>query len=260
MRQVVGALGSGWLAAEIGLQGDVNLLGGELAADAERAKVIGVVAHAGVLPVDEVVPVGIVDEEIEHEEVVVAEAHGGGVRHDEGLQGVGVRGVLGVARDVDGSLLKKEGLIALGLLIEVEGRLHRDAGLVERAGHLHGAGHLSGVVWVEVLAVGDEAGDLPAALGVLVDEGLVDAQLFGRFLSCYLAGAVDEELSANAGMAVDVLAVVGGEVTREVCQALLERVDVVNLRLGAAQDGDDVVKDLRVHVLQEVRVEGAQLV
>ena len=97
------------------------------------------------------------------------------VSDDEGLESVCVRGVLGVARDVDGALLQEKALVALGLLVEVEAGLHLNAGLVERAGHPHGSSHLGGVVRVEVAAVGDEVRDLPAALGVLVDEGLVDA-------------------------------------------------------------------------------------
>lgn len=99
-------------------------------------------------------------------------------------------------------------------------------------------------MWVEVLTVGNEVGDFPAAGGVLVDEGLIDAQLLGDLLGGHLASAVDEQLGANARVAVDVLAAVGGKVAGEVGKTLLEGVDVVNLGLGAAKDIDDVVEDL----------------
>ncbi len=55
MGKVVRTLRARGLATKVGLERRVNLLGGELTAHAESAKVIGVVAHAGVLPVDEVV-------------------------------------------------------------------------------------------------------------------------------------------------------------------------------------------------------------
>lgn len=39
---------------------------------------------------------------------------------NEGLEGVGVCGVVGITRDVDGALFEKQAFVALGFCIEVE--------------------------------------------------------------------------------------------------------------------------------------------
>lgn len=113
---------------------------------------------------------------------------------------------------------------------------------------------------VEIPAVWNEVGDLPTAGGVLIDEGLVDTQLLCNLLGCHLAGAINEQLGADARVAVDVLAAVGCKVAGEVCETLLEGVDIVNLDLGTTEDIDDVVENLRVDVLEEVGIEDAQLI
>ena len=61
-------------------------------------------------------------------------------------------------------------------------------------------------------------------------------------------------------MTVDVFFVAHREVTRQVRDALLERVEVANVRLLTAQGGYDVIEDLGVDVLHEEGVEAAQLV
>lgn len=65
--------GFGGRAAKVVGECAVHLVLGELLADAERPEVVGVVAHACVFPVDEVDMVVIADEEVEAEEVVVAQ-------------------------------------------------------------------------------------------------------------------------------------------------------------------------------------------
>ena len=47
---------------------------------------------------------------------------------------------------------------------------------------------------------------------------------------------------------------------RQIGQALLERIDVVDVVFIAAEHGNDVVEDFGIHVAQEVRVEFAQLI
>lgn len=101
--------------------------------------------------------------------------------------------------------------------------------------------------------------DLPTA-GILVDEGVVESQLVGDFLRRALACAVDHGLGADAGVAVDVLAVGGGEVTGEVREPLLQWVHIVDGAFLAAEHGHDVVEDLGVEVLQEQGIELANLV
>lgn len=58
-------------------EGGVDFLFAELAAGAEGSEVVCVVAHARVLPVDEVVLARCVDEKVEHEEIVVTKTGGG---------------------------------------------------------------------------------------------------------------------------------------------------------------------------------------
>lgn len=60
-------------AAEVVSERAAHLFLGELLADAERPEVVGVVAHAGVFPIDEVDMAIFADQEVEAEEVVVAQ-------------------------------------------------------------------------------------------------------------------------------------------------------------------------------------------
>lgn len=131
---------------------------------------------------------------------------------------------------------------------------------MELAGHLHGAFELRIVMGVEVLGIGHEFGDFPAATGVLEDEGAVEAEKLGGLQRLVLGLAVDDQLGADAGVPVDPFAVIGRKVAREVGEALFERVDVTDLGLIASKYCDDVVEDLAVEVLEEQRVESAKLV
>ena len=61
-------------------------------------------------------------------------------------------------------------------------------------------------------------------------------------------------------MAVDPFAVIGREVAAEIGESLLERVDISDFGLVASKNRNDVVEDLGVEILQEKRVEIAQLI
>ena len=260
MSVVVGAFTRSCLAIKVCVERGVNLIGVELAANAAGAKVIGVVAHARILPVDEVILVGLVDEEVEIEEVIVAEALWRFVRSDILFETIDFRGHLPVSPDVDGSLLEEKRFVALCLLVEVKLGLNLSTRFVEGAAYLHHLGHLDGVVGVGLLRVRYELGDLPPSLRVLVNERIVQAELLGFFERGVLASTVNEELGAYAGMTIDILAIVGGKVAAEICKALLEGIDIMNLCLGAPKDFRDVVEDFRVDVLEEMRVKGTKLV
>ena len=184
-----------------------------------------------------------VDEEVQIEEVVVGQAYGRPIGFGVLLHAAGHGGHLMVAGHVDGSLLAQQRLVVTAFLIEIEAVVDAGAGLVDEARHLHCPGHVSVVARIEVAGVGNESRDLPTA-GILVDEGVVESQLVGDFLRRALACAVDHGLGADAGMAVDVLAVGGGEVAGEIGKSLLQRVHVVNGVLLASEHGYDVVEDL----------------
>lgn len=65
--------GFGGRAAKVVGECAAHLVLGELLADAECSEIVGVVAHARVFPVDEVDMIIVADEEVEAEEVVVAQ-------------------------------------------------------------------------------------------------------------------------------------------------------------------------------------------
>lgn len=131
---------------------------------------------------------------------------------------------------------------------------------MEPARHLHGLCELGIVVCIEVPAVRHETGDFPAATGVLEHEGGVETEISGGLQCGFFCLAVHEELGAHAGMTVDPFAVVGCEVAAEVGESLLERVHIPDFGLVASKNRDDVVEDLGVKILQEKRVEVAQLI
>ena len=115
---------------------------------------------------------------------------------------------------------------------------------MQRAVHLHGRLELLGAGDVQVANVAHEARDLPAGRGVAREEGVVDAELGGQAQGLELRAAVHDLLRADAGVAVDVFVVAHREVARQVRDALLERVEVADVRLLTAQGGHDVVEDL----------------
>ena len=151
-------------------------------------------------------------------------------------------------------------LVVAAFIVEAEAALDLGVRLVQLARHAHGLVELFAVVGVEVFAVDDELRDLPAAARVFEHEGVVEAELGGRFERGLLGVAVDKQLGANAGVAVDPLAVVSGEVTAQVRDALLQRVHVVDFRFLAAKHGYDVVENLAVEVFQEQRIEFLQFI
>ena len=210
----------GGLAVEVVLQRPERLLVGAFAAYDVRAEVARIVCHARILPVDKVKVIVSVNEEVQVKEIVVGKAHRRSVGVGELLYAAGHVGHLAVARHVDRPFLAQQRLVVAAFLIEVEAVVDAGAGLVDETRHLHRSGHLRIVARIEVAGIGNETRDLPTA-GILVDEGVVEPQLVGDFLGCALACAVDHGLGADAGVAVDVLAVVGGEVAGEVRESLL---------------------------------------
>ena len=88
----------------------------------------------------------------------------------------------------------------------------------------------------------------------------VQAESAGELQGGGLGPPVHDLVGADARMPVDVLPVVDGEVAGQVGNALLEGVEVADLRLGAAQRRGDGVEHLRVDVLHEHRVEAPDLV
>ena len=102
--------------------------------------------------------------------------------------------------------------------------------------------------------------DLPALLGVLVDEGAVDAQLVGNGVCVLLGSAVDELLGAHTGMAIDVFLRPHGKVEGKVGKAVLDGVEAVELRALAAQDIHDVVEGGALDLGKEAGVKLHQLV
>ena len=134
------------------------------------------------------------------------------------------------------------------------------ARLVQLASHDHRDFKLAVVVRIEVLAVRDVFRNLPAAPRVFEHKRVVKAELAGGFERGFLGGAVDKQFRSHAGMAIHPFAIVGGEVAAQVRQTLLKRVNIVDLGLLAAKHGNDVVEDFGIKVLQEQRIEVAQLV
>lgn len=92
---------------------------------------------------------------------------------------------------------------------------------MELTAHLHHARHLLGIVRVRLLGVVHKPGDFPTLVGILVNERAVQAELLGLVECSDFSAAVNEELGAHAGMAIDVLSVVGRKVAAEVGQSLL---------------------------------------
>ena len=158
-----------------------------------------------------------------------------------------------------GALLKEQTLVALCLLVEVKVPRDRGVGPVQLAPHAHHPCELVRVVRVGLVGVWDKARDLPPALWVLKDKGVVYAELACGLEGRDLSGAIDEQLGAHAGVTVDPLPGIGRKVAREIGESLLEGVDVTNLLAGAPEHAHDVVKDLGVNVVDELRVKALDL-
>ena len=182
------------------------------------------------------------------------------VRVREGLQTQDLVAQFEVSGHVDRAEGLEEALVAQALGDEVEGAVQHATGGVQSAVHLHGRLELLGAGDVQVAHVAHEARDLPAGRGVAREEGVVDAELGGQAQAGELRAAVHDLLRADARVAIHVFVVAHREVARQVRDALLERVEVADVRLLTAQGFHDVIEDLGVDVLHEEGVEGAQLV
>ena len=134
---------------------------------------MSVIGHAGILPVDKVHAVGSVDENVQIEEVVVRDAHGRTVGMREGSNAGGFRGELVITGHRNRSQLAQKRVVALPLFVEVERAGKVRVAFVKRARHAHRASNLLGVARIELAAVHEKAGKLPALIDVLVDEGAV---------------------------------------------------------------------------------------
>ena len=246
---------------QVELQGGVSALAGHLRrAHGHRAEVGGHVRHARVLPVDEADLSVLVHQEVRREEVVVRGDDLETVRVRESLEAQDLVSQLKVAGHINRAEGLQETLVAQAFGNEVEGAVQDSAGVVQGAVHLHGRFQFLRAGYVQVAHVAHEARDLPARRGVTRDEGIVDAEFGGQAQAGELSAAVHDLLRADARVTVDVLVVAHGEVARQVRDALLERVEVADVRLLTVQGFHDVIEDLRVHVLHEQGIEVAQLV
>ena len=91
-------------------------------------------------------------------------------------------------------------------------------------------------------------------------ERLVEPQVRCGLQGKHLCGTVDELVGPGAGVTVDVALALHAEVERQVREALLYRGDVPDLFAPAAQRAADVVERIGAYVLDEQRVELADLV
>ena len=81
---------------------------GKLAADTARSKIVCVIAHASIFPVNEIVLVVFIDKEIEVKEVIVTKAFWRIVGLDKVLQFIDFGGHFPVAWNVDRAFFQKK--------------------------------------------------------------------------------------------------------------------------------------------------------
>ena len=115
------------------------------------------------------------------------------------------------------------------------------------------------VVVVEGNAAVDEARNLPAFGGVLMDEGVVDAEFLRNGLRKRIACAVDDLVGAHTWMAIDIRLAAHYEAKRQVREPLLDGHDALDVAARAVEHAADVVENRRVDVLDEVVVELLQV-
>ena len=246
---------------QVVLEGGGRALAGHLRrAHGHRAEVGCHVRHARVLPVDEADVAVLIHQEVRGEEVVVRGDFIEAVRVRECFQAQDLVAQLKVSGHVNRAEGLQEALVAQAFGNEVEGAVQDSTGGVQGAVHLHSRFQFFGAGHVQVAHVAHETRELPSRRRVARDEGIVDAEFGGQAQAGELCAAVHDLFRADAGVAVDVLVVSDREVAREVRDALLERVEVADLRLCAAQSLDDVVEYLGVDVFDEQRIEVAHLV
>lgn len=108
-------------------------------------------------------------------------------------------------------MLEKEFLVALALLIEVELALDGDGAFVKLAGHFHCTLDFVLVATDDRAGVLHKTRDLPTALLVFKDKGVIESQAFRGIKRGDLYPAVDEQLAANAQEAFGLLVGNGSE-------------------------------------------------
>ena len=227
--KVVAALGKHGNAPEVSRKRRIGLGFGKLAAHGEGAEIVRVIGHAGILPVDKVHAVGSVDEDVQVEEVVVRDAHGRAIGVREGGDAIRLCGELVIAGHRNRPQLAQKRVVALPLFVEVERAGKVRVAFVKCASHAHRASDLLGIARIELAAVHEKAGKLPALLDVLVDEGTVMPNRARELQRLGLGLTVDEVLGAHARLSIHVFTLWRGEMPRLVCQTLFDGPDVGNL-------------------------------
>ena len=96
------------LAPKICIKRAVDFIFGKLAADTARSKIVCVIAHASIFPVNEIVLVVLIDKEIEVKEVIVAKAFWCIIGLYKALQFIDFGGHFPVAWNVDGTFFQKK--------------------------------------------------------------------------------------------------------------------------------------------------------
>ena len=117
-----------------------------------------------------------------------------------------LRGELIVARHLNRPQLAQKRVVALPLFVEVERAGKVCTAFVKCASHAHRASDLLGIARIELAAVHEKAGKLPALLDVLVDEGTVEPDRARELQRLDLSLAIDEVLGAHARLPIHILA------------------------------------------------------
>ena len=222
------------------------------------SQVGSIIRHRRILPIDEIHLLAA-HEEVRAVEVVVAQARLDAVRAHERIEHPGVAPEL-LAIGKRRVALPTEKLHDRNrVAVRVEGPLAFRAAVVQAAAQLHRTAHMVLVVVVEGNAAVDEARDLPAFGGVLVDEGVVDAKLLRDDLRKRFACTVDDLVGAHTWVAIDIRLAAHHKAKRQVREPLLDGHDALDVAARAFEHAADVVKDRRVDVLDEVVVELLQV-
>ena len=130
---------------------------------------------------------------------------------------------------------------------------------MQAAAQLHRMAHVVLVVVVEGNASADEARNLPAFDGILVDEGVVDAKLLCDGLRKRLACTIDDLIGAHTWVTIDIRLAAHNEAKRQVREPLLDGHDALDVAARAFEHAADVVEDRGVDVLDEVVVKLLQV-
>ena len=95
-------------APKICIKRAVDFIFGKLTADTASSKIVRVIAHASIFPVNEIVLVVFIDKKIEVEEVIVTKAFWRIVGLNKALQFIDFGGHFPVAWNVDGTFFQKK--------------------------------------------------------------------------------------------------------------------------------------------------------